>query len=183
MIPNSASTMYVDLSVDEAPKPSCQTVVYRDETFSEDETQGRSILARMPMDVPLGNVKYYRPAITEIGDNLCDPISISRLSVRLTDASGAPYDTQGADHSLVFEFKTVGKRFRLPTDPIPAKEPLPPRVEITRQVTSKPSKEPEVAASAKYTTYTFFGLTALACAYGAWRLFGPDGLPEEVPKG
>lgn len=182
MIPNTAETLYLDVAVDEAPKPSCQTAVYRDEAFSENETQGRSILARLPMDSPLGKVKYYRPAITEIGDNLCDPVSISRLSVILLDDAGALYDTRGADHSLVFEFKTLGKRLRLPTDPPPpAKyEPVPPapRAVVSFEKTAKRPNEPVTAA--KYTTYAFFGLTGLACAYGAWRLFGPEGPAEDA---
>ncbi|GAQ90669.1 hypothetical protein KFL_006700070 [Klebsormidium nitens] len=182
IIPNTAETLYLDVAVDEAPKPSCQTAVYRDEAFSENETQGRSILARLPMDSPLGKVKYYRPAITEIGDNLCDPVSISRLSVILLDDAGALYDTGGADHSLVFEFKTLGKRLRLPTDPPPpAKyEPIPPapRAVVSFEKTAKRTKEP--VAAAKYTTYAFFGLTGLACAYGAWRLFGPEGPAEDA---
>ena len=138
----------------------------------------------MPMDVPVGNVKYYRTAITELGDNPCDPIAISRLSVRLMDDKGALYDTNGADHSLVFEFKTIGKRFRLPTDPPapPHYEPPPPAPRLvlnSKQTAARSFKEP-VAATAKYTTYAFFGLTALACAYGAWRLFGPDDTVEEM---
>jgi hypothetical protein len=162
--PDMNGSPFVDLVVDEAPIRSCKTVLARDGS-------SRRILARIPMtEVPMGQVKYHREK--DCPDNLADPSPVGRLTIRLIDDMGRPYDTQMLEISIVLELVSVGKRFALPSEKeLDSKPP-------TRQIAfALPSPERAFASesppaalkasnnAAKYLTYAFYALSAGSAIY------------------
>jgi hypothetical protein len=162
--PDLNGSPFVDLVVDEAPLGSCKTVLAGDGS-------SRRVLARIPMtELPMGQIKYHREK--DCPDNLADPGPIGRLTIRLLDDMGRPYDTQMLEASIILEVVSAGKRIAISSEKEVDSKPLVRPIAFAlpspeKAPTSVPPPESIKATNnvAKYLMYVFYALSAGSAIY------------------
>ena len=102
---------YCTIAVREIPSLACKrfiTTTHEEspQYNSRPEQYGRDVLGLVPLDNQYGTNKFYH---ADVGDTLCNrfqPMELSQLTVEVYDDKGQYYDSNGYDHTLVFEVVT-----------------------------------------------------------------------------
>lgn len=92
MVADLAAT-YVDLVIDEIPSIACKQNSY-----------GRRIIDRIPLNDDFGDIKYYEPENKEKDiSKLFFPITLDKLSIKLYGKNQEIFDNQQGNHTFEFE--------------------------------------------------------------------------------
>lgn len=123
---------YVTVAVDEVPESATMRYLSNahesgPQFSGQPEQAQRNVLALVPLDNAYNTNKFY--TAERAGDEACTQFSqqdMAQLTIRLYDDQGAPYDSNGADHTLVFAVTTAEPGSlavasdRLPFETVPA---------------------------------------------------------------
>lgn len=96
---NLSSSLFVDVAVEEAPRIATKQVIFR-----RDGSMGfRNVIARIPLDVNAGQIKYYYADRCEKLNGFFQPLKLDRLTISLVNDQSLSYIPDGLDHSMMFE--------------------------------------------------------------------------------
>jgi hypothetical protein len=94
-------SLFVDVVLEGIPNNAMKQVIGRDAVSGDATT--RNIIARVPLDVNLNQLKFYYADRCELLHNYFPPMKLDRLAVRLFNDSGREYLTDGVDFYVMFE--------------------------------------------------------------------------------
>lgn len=103
--------IYITVLIDGVPRAGCRRsfsmqaevpVAYN----TRPELEENLFTGLIPLDTDQQTYKFYQAATHEVLRQEFPPKDFRQLSVRLQDDKGHPYDANGYDHTLVFEFVT-----------------------------------------------------------------------------
>ncbi|GAQ93055.1 hypothetical protein KFL_012750010 [Klebsormidium nitens] len=102
---NLSGSLFCDISIEELPRNATKQVIFR-----QGGRMGfRNIVARIPLDVNVGQIKYHDVDQCNKLTNYFEPTKLDRLTVSLTNDQGLPYLPDGLDHSIMFEVTQLGR--------------------------------------------------------------------------
>lgn len=102
---NLSGSVFCNVSIAEVPRIATKQVVFRD----GDKMGFRNVIARIPLDVNVGFIKYHYADQCDKLTNYFEPTKLDRLTLTLTNDQGSPYMPDGLDHSIMFEVSQLGR--------------------------------------------------------------------------
>ena len=102
-----STSKYIDIIVPEIPKIATKSS-YSVDFYSSDENGqavqfSRDIVARIPLDIPEGMLKFHVVPEASTLRNHFSPMNLPNISINLVDDHGRPYDACNLEHNLIFE--------------------------------------------------------------------------------